>query len=902
MGEERRRLPLLARLFLVLGGGTNRERALRDLEDVWDRVASVGGRASARRACVREAFFIMAWSGIDRVRRWREEREDGLAEPGIRRSHMLADTVRDLRFAIRSLVRRPGFTAISVGVLALGVGATTTIFTLVNRLFLEPPAHVGRPSELIRLFRASGTFRSGSMDYADYLDYRAAAASDVDLAASSSGGAVVTARIGPATVQVNVAMVSENWFDVLGVRAAAGRFFVAEENRTRGADPVAIVSFAFWRDALGGAADAVGRDLVVNGNRFTVVGVTPRGFRGFEQAPQAVDVYIPLLMLTSVSPRSDNAWYERVPDMRENWINVIGRLRGAGSVERVQSMVSSIAERLHPAEEGHDAENVYVAADYRWSPGRRRSLWSLTWMMMGAVTVLLIVAAANVAILLLARASTRGREIGIRAAIGAGRVRLLRQLMAESLLLGLGGAVLGVALAVGASGLAASLLPVQLDPAPGPDVTVLLFALGVSLVTSVLVGAVPALRATRSDVVGLIQGRSRHAGGTRLRDGLIVFQTALSLVLVAGAALFARSLASARNVDLGFDTHNALLIRVELDARGYDIERSRAFIGQALDRIATLPGVTASTVSRMVPFRGDWSAELKPWAGAPFTSSSPVVVGLNAVGAGYFDAMQIPIVRGRPIDDGDSGASSPVIVVNETFARTVFPGVDVLGRTVPLRGPDQPALLIVGVAKDAKYYEFNEEPQVQVYGAILQQPVRSFSFIVKTARPPVALMRPVEDVLRSLDADLAFPSVETLESIHDGQLAAWRTSANVVGVTGLIALLLASAGLYGVMAFRVTERTREIGVRMAFGATRRQVAGAVLKRGLLLAATGSVVGLAGAFGLSRLLRSLLFGVAPHDLFSFLIAPVVLLVMACVAVLVPARRAMAVDPMRAIRSD
>jgi predicted permease len=879
------------------------ERAACDLADVQEHVASTRGRAAARRAVFRETVSIVLWSLFDRARRLREPGEaKSMKADSRRRFVMVRDFGQDLRFGVRALARRPGFTMITLVVLALGIGANATIYTLAHRLFLEQPAEVAAPERLVRVFRTSGSFAGGSLSYPDYRDYREGASSLAGLAASSSP-TVTAARSGKWSAQVRVGMVSENYFDVLGVRPAAGRFFLGAENRVPDADPVAVVSWVFWQERLGGEPDVVGREVLLNGRPFTIVGVTPRGFRGFEPAAPVTEVFIPILMRTAILPTTEIAWRERVEHVRENWLLVIGRLRDGATVAGAQAELATIAARIYPPEPDRDPQSVLVTSHIRWNPVTHSSLARLTRLLAATVAVLLAVAAANAAVLLLARASTRSRELGIRVTLGASRIRVLRELLTESVLLGVAGGAIGLLLALAGARMAGTLLPVRLDPPPSPSGSVLMVTALISVMTALLAGTAPAVRAARADVAGMIHGRTRHAGGTRLRDGLVVLQVALSLVLITGATLFARSLMVARAVDVGFDTRNTLLVRTDLSTRGYDAERGRAFIREALGRLADVPGVNAATVSRQAPFRGEWSTTLRAWPGASFAGGAVEAdVGLNVVGAGYFDALGIPVLRGRAIEESDDERSTPVVVVNETFARTILPEGDAVGHTVPLRGPDQPSHLIVGVVRDATYYEFAEQSRLQAYGPVLQMYMPQLTFVVKTAVDPTALVRPVQDALHALDPDLALTNVETLESVYAEQLAGYRTSASVVGLTGLIALLLASAGLYGVMAYRVAERTREIGVRMALGATRRTVARGVLVRALRLTLAGVTLGLAGAFVLGRFVQALLFSVSAYDTASFLIAPLVLSAVAAAATLVPARRAMAIDPMRAIRTE
>jgi len=815
---------------------------------------------------------------------------------------MLRDFAQDFRFGVRALMRRPGFALIATLVLGLGIGANVAIFTLADRLFLRAPPAIADPQSLVRVFRSWGDPNlGGSLSYADYLDFRDGAGTLSGLAAYG-GPLAATARIGSAPEPVQLLPVTADYFGVLGVRPAAGRFFLPEENRTPDTHPVAVVSWRFWQDRLGGDSDAIGGDILLNGHRFTIVGVAPRKFQGLTPGQPNPHAYIPILMRNAIEPVSHTAWRERVPGLRDHWLSAVGRPTSGASMEAVQAELAVLKARIQAQTNQDSTETVLVTREFRWIPSTRASLANLTRILLVSVGLLLAIAASNVAILLLARASTRDREMGIRSAIGAGRGRIARLMLAESTLLGVAGCALGLLISVFAARVAAALLPVTLEATALPDRRVLLFAACISLLTALLVGVAPAWRAARTDVVRMIQGRDRHAGGSRTRDALVVMQVALSLVLVAGATLFARSLLAARAVDLGFDERGVLLVRLNLRNHGYDAERGRAFIQDAIDRLGALPGVAIATTTGQAPFRGEWSTTLEPWPGVTFAGGrTDLSVGLNVVSPGYFEAMGIPLLRGRAFSSADRKGGPPVVIVNETFARIVFGDADALGQTVPLRDGQTP-LTIVGIARDATYYELNEEQWTQAYAPVMQLYQPGQRFLIKTSADPATLVGPVQDALHAIDPDLAFASVETLESVHAEQLVRYRASAQLVGLSGIIALLLAGAGLYGVMAYRVAQRRREIGLRVALGASRGTLAADILGRGLRLTAIGIALGLAASLLLGRFVESMLFGVQARDPVAFIAAPLVLLAAGVAAMLVPARRAMRVDPMTAMRAE
>jgi len=653
--------------------------------------------------------------------------------------------------------------------------------------------------------------------------------------------------------------------------------------------------------------------LLLNGIPFTIVGVAPEGFTGISPVEPAPDVWVPLAMfgtLHRIDP-ADSAWWARHPRFLSRWLDVVGRVADGVTLEAAESELVSLADALEHPHKG-EQESVMVTRQFLYRPSQEASLTSLSTVLLTVVGIVLLVAASNVAVLLLSRATTRYREIGIRTAMGAGRGRIVRQLVAESVLLGALGGTLGVALAFLFSGAAGSLLPLPFETSFVPDARVLMAAAGLTVLTSVVVGLAPALHSVRRDVTAVIEhggpgfGARRSAGGFggtgayRARDVLVVSQVALSLVLVTGAFLFARSFEAASGEELGFDDESVLVTRVGLQSLGYGPDDGRVFLDDALERLEAIRGVRSASTTNRVPFQGDWSTEIPAPEGAtPNAPDGHVTVGLNAVAAGYFDLMGIEILAGRGIAAGDRSDAEPVIVVNETLAELLWPGADPVGRIFPeLSRPYR----VVGVARDATYYELGEDPRTQAYFSVQQSYQPTANFIVRSEGDASRLAGPVQATLRDIDPDLAFAMTTTLEAVVDEELARYEVSAVLVGLFGFIALVLATAGLYGVVAFAVSRRTREIGVRMALGADRRDVAGSVLRSGLRLAAVGVVLGLAGAFALRGFTESLLYGIAPTDPLPLVVSSVALLAVAAAASLVPARRATRVDPVEAIRAE
>jgi len=812
------------------------------------------------------------------------------------------DLLRDLRFGLRTLARQPGFTLMAVAIMGLGIGAPTTVLTLVNRIFWQRPAEVAEPHRLFRAFRSWGPGQGGgSMQNPDFVYYRENASTLSGLAAYGGGVTASFSTGAGSPTQLRGTFVSDNYFDVLGVRPALGRFFLPEENADPGAHPVVVLADGFWRRALGGDPAAVGSTVSVNGIAFTVVGVAPPAFRGVSPVEAVPDAWFPIAMCGALTRQADTDWWERVPGSRSNWLTLVGRLAPGVTFEAAEANLAALSDAL--SYEGRsEEEGIMVLRDYLYRPSQAATLRLLSRLLLGVVALVLAIAAANVAVLLLSRAAGRTREMGIRTAMGAGRGRLFRQLLAESLLLGMAGGVVGVTLAYLLADAAASLLPFSFVTGFRPDARVLAAAVGLSLLASALVGLAPALQAARTDLVRAMEGARVAGGRSRLRSALVAGQVALSMVLVSGALLFARSFDAARSLDLGWEPGNRLVVQVDLRAQGYSDEEGLAFLPRALDRLAALPGVGAVTTTRMVPFQGDWSTDVEPVGSAvPNTEDGKVWIGLNAVGPGYFDVMGIPIVRGRALGTEDRREGALSVVMNETLAATLFPGQDPLGQGVDLGGGR--VVSVVGVARDATYYELGEEPTTQMYGSVFQIYQPQVGFVLRTAGDAAALAPAAQAALREIDPNLAFPYVTTLDAVFEDQTARYRVSAVLVGVFSVLALVLAAAGLYGVVSFLVAQRTREIGVRMALGARRSTVAGEVLRSGLAMAGAGLVVGLAGAWWLRRLTAALLFGaVRPDDPWALVGGCMILAGVVTLASLAPARRATRVDPMEAIRAD
>jgi predicted permease len=819
----------------------------------------------------------------------------------VRRERMgagLDALVQDLRFGARTLLRRPAFTIAAVAVLGLGIGATATVLTLVNEVFFRKPPHLVEPNRLFRLNTLPGYY--GAAGNPDFVYYRDNATTLAGLAAYGGFRAVSYSLDGERSDQLDVVFVSDNFFEVLGVPPFLGRTFLPEENATPGTHPVVVLAHHFWNRALGADPSVVDQTIDLAGNTYQIVGIAPEGFGAVAPTGDPPDAWVPIAMYGALIRANGMDWWQRVPGSRSGWLQAIGRLAPGVTFEAAEANLTALGQALE-YDRKREEEGAYLHRQYRYSPRAAETLGSLSRMLMVVVGFVFLVALFNTAVLLLSRAATREGEMGIRTALGAGRGRITRQILAETLLLGLAGGLMGLVLAYGLSDLAASLFPVRFSTEFRPDLIVIVMTFGLSLITALAVGLLPALQITGGNLRGALQGRGESVRRPRFQNALVAGQVGLSLMLVAGAFLFARSFWTARTQELGFATENRLVLQMSLRGMDYDADRSRIFLREARQRILDLPGVLGVTTTRMIPFQGDWTWDFDAPPGVePNAGGNTVVTGMNAVGPDYFRVAGIPIARGRPLGQQDADGSTLAIVINEALADALWPGLDPLGRTLPVMG-DEP-FEVVGVARNANYYQLGESPTPQVYVSLDQRPQFGVHLLVHTSRDAPGMAAPVQAALREIDPRLVFGWVTTMASVFEDETDQYQVSAILVAVFSAVALLMAAAGLYGTVSFLVARRTREIGVRMALGANRRRVAGEVIRFGLKLALVGVVLGLGGAVALRQFTVSFLYGVEPTDPFPLVGACLVLLAVSVLAALVPAKHATRVDPMEAIRVE
>jgi macrolide transport system ATP-binding/permease protein len=819
--------------------------------------------------------------------------------------------LQDVRYGLRVLRKSKGFTAVAVLTLALGIGANTAIFSGVSAFLLRPLPGVGEPERLASLFEAakSGEWGYNNFSYPDYLDYVAQSHSFEGIAARR----MVQAAVGGEGERAGVEWgetVTGNFFDVLKVRMRLGRGFLPEEGATPGTHPVVVLSDDLWRTHFASDPAVVGKTVQLNGHPFTVVGVAPPEFTGSQWALK-MKFWVPLMMRRQLAGASSDAWINARGD---HWLNLTGRLKEGATREQAAAELSAIADRLEQQypQDRNKGVRVVVTTEQE---GRFQDMSKFAYlgsgMALAVVGLILLVACANVANMMLARAVVRRREIAVRLALGAGRWRVARQLLTESVMLALAGGALGLLLAFWMTDAMTRFFPslqYQISLAVAPDARALVFTLAVSVLTGVVFGLAPALQASRPDLVGVLKGEAQREGRARrvsLRSALVVAQVALSLVVLVCAALFVRSFRNAKAIDPGFAAHEAVVVSVSPGLFGYTKEQGRDFYRRLAERARALPGVDGAGMVDWLPL-GDGSNSWGPVFPAEQPPPAPGE-GWDAyaeiAGPGYLKAMRIPLLEGRDLDEHDrEGAKPEAVVINETLARRLWPGGSALGRRMML-GRERPDVLeVVGVARDTKVRTLGEEPRNVMYVSVEQTYVGDMSLVAHTSGDRAGVVNGIRQAVKELDPRMPLYNVRTIEQHLTWAFWAQDMAASLSTAFGLLALMLAATGLYGVIAYTVAQRTHEIGIRVALGAQGSDVLRLVLGQGMWLAGVGVAAGLAAAFASARLVASLLYGVSPADPATYILVALVLAGVALLACLVPARRAAKVDPMVALRYE
>ncbi len=815
---------------------------------------------------------------------------------------------KDIKFGLRMLVKSPGLTLAAIGSLALGIGANTAIFTVVNGIFFPP----------LPIEDASGVYSMFTLDeknpgfhgvsYPNFQDYRDRQTALDEIAAYQFAPMSYRREDGGGDATIGL-LVTGNYFDLLRVQMLQGRSFVPEEDRTPGSHPVAVVSHGFWQRRTAGDPDLLGKTIFINRVALTVIGIAPPDFTGTDIGI-APEIWMPMMMYERVSTQP--GWI----DLRRGLINsVLGRLEIGTTLASAQEEFDAISAHLaseYPNDNAGRRLTLIPTLQARVNPNVRDNFVQALGLMVFVVGLVLLIACANVANLLLSRATGRRQEVAIKLALGSSTGRLVRQLLTESVLLALVGAAFGLLVARWTTGLLVRSIP----PTPFPialsfdlNGSVLLITLGIAVATGLVFGLAPALQAVRADVLGALKNETPGSMGADRRFGLrnllVIGQVAVSLMLLVGAGLFIRSMQSAQTIDPGFDVEGGLVATMNLGLEGYSEDDGKAFLRQLGERVAAIPGVRAATVAQSLPlslFGAGLTRTTFIEGDAAADEEDGVLIGVTSIGLGFFDALGINIVDGRPFDVTDNPDSVRAAIINEVMADTFWPDESPIGQRFMFHGQLDRPLTVVGVASYAKVSTLGEDPTPLVYMPIEQEYSGTMLLMSRTEGDPMALADAVRREIRALDPEMPIFGITTLSDQVDASLFPTRIGAGMLGVFGALGLTLAAIGLYGVMNYSVARRTREIGIRMALGANSTGVLKLVVQQALLLVVVGLSVGVGLAALMGRQMASLLYGISGTDLFAFAGTSLVLLLVASVASLVPALRATRVDPVRALRFE
>jgi len=830
---------------------------------------------------------------------------DAIPAGDARSRSLMDDLARDLRYAARTMRNNPLFVLFVVVTLGLGIGANTTVFTLINTLILNP-LPVQSPAELaaVAAVDAVGTSQSSTpmlISYPNLKDYQVQNRVFASLAGYSSKR-VLTWRANGVSQGFLSEFVTGNYFSTLGLPVAAGRYFLADEDGAPGAHPVAVMNYGTWQTRFGGAQDIVGTQLRLNNVVVTVIGVAPSGFIGVNGLV-GPDLWLPVSMAEQLLP---SEMPTALSDRSKAMFNGVARLKVGVTTTEAQANMTTLASALareYPEANERQTATVRPIRDVMFGGGSTNVVFASALLLI-VVGIVLLIACSNVANLLLARSASRQQEMAVRLAMGASRQRLVCQLLTESMCLGLLSGVLGLFVAYGGLQLLARTLPMSgTFVAPKLDAAVLLFALVISLATGILFGIIPAFQASRASVAGSLKEGARTAGRNprriTLANTVLVGQVALSFLLLVTAALFLRSIQRAYDIDPGFQTAHLAVFVLNPGQAGYGESQTRAFYRDVRERVASVPGVESVS----------WASNMPLWAravsglqieGRPRRSrtDSPTTI-VNTVDRGYFETAGVVIENGRGFTQVDQQASLPVAVVNEKLARDYWPGEVALGKRIQVPGETQ-MRQIVGVARTGNYTGWAEPPQPCVYVPLEQNQLPAMTLYVRSKGEPAQILIPVGREVNAAGPQVLLSGTRTGEQIIDGGLFQARIGVGLLSVFGFLALGLASIGLYGILAYAVSQRKREIGLRMALGATQPSVLRLILMQGMSLVVTGVLIGCAAAFAVGRLLSRMLYGVSASDPISLTGAALMLLGVAFVACYLPARWATRVDPLTALR--
>jgi predicted permease len=812
------------------------------------------------------------------------------------------------------LTKNPAFSFVAILSLALGIGANTTIFTVVNAILLNPlpVKDISRVVEVdtvdtkTRVTAANAT--KLGMSYVNFQDYARQTQESFSAMTCVVGPFPLTWSGGAEPRQLQGQMVSASFFDLLGLRPAAGRFFSPEEDTKPGGNNVAVLSYSLWTNKFGANPNTIGQIVTLNATPFTIVGVAPNGFKGTFTFNNAEEIWVPV----SMYPQMLAGFFKDNFNTRRFLTTVVyGRLKDGVSISTAEASLKTIAaglENAYPRDNAGRSVALTPLAEAAVGVNQRSQITLAGSLMMGIVGLVLLIACVNLANLLLAQAASREKEIGVRAAMGASRGRVIQQLLTESLVLASLSALAGLAIAYIGRSILWSFRPPFIrdsDLDLGFDSHVLLFTLSVALLTAVLIGVAPALKAARPNLIEVLKvgGRGNTVGwaSSPFRSMLVVTEIALALVALVGAGLFVRSMQNAQRIDPGFESTNLFMFNFDLGALHYDEGRGRQFFRAAIERAKASPGVESATIADAPPLIPAFSRTIFPEGQDEASGYRGTLTQVNDIAPTFFETLRIPIIAGREFNDSDRAGTKQVVIANEAMAMHFWPNENAIGKRFHFHG-DPGLREIVGVVRNTVENNIGEEPQPVAYLPLAQNYSPAAIMLVRTNGRPEAVISSVRSQVQQLDSNLALTNVQTIGELLGQGLWAPRMGAALLAVFGGLALILAIIGVYGVLSYSVNQQTREIGIRMAMGAQTGRVLRLVVGQGMRLAAAGLVLGLIVAFAAMRVLGSLLFGVSSHDPLTFGGVSLVLAVAAALACYIPARRATKVDPIIALRYE
>ena len=805
---------------------------------------------------------------------------------------------QDLHYAFRMMRKKPGFAFFAILTLALGIGINTVVFTIVNTILLRPiPAK--DPDELIRIYQktADGATQL-RFSYPDYVDYR----DRNSLLSGLAAAAIMPFRLeaGLQSEQILAEAVSGNYFAVLGAPTSSGRP-LAKEDDGSGARSVVVISHRLWRTRFSEDATMAGKTLRLNGKQYDIIGVMNPKFGG-TFAGARIDAWVPLLISESMMGSN---WQK---DRTKPAVHMLGRLKEGVTLEQADAELATVAAQLEKAyPETNRGKKILTATATLLHGNLRKGATIFFAAVMILMGIVLFIACSNLASLLVTRAIERRREMAIRISLGADRKQLMIQLFTESLLLAFLGGAAGLLAAYWSADLLVSLWPVPTIPIHfdfSPDAKVLGFCFGVTVLTGILLGITPVLQSNRQDVVSALKEQTGMSllSRMRIKNGLVIAQISFSLLLLVCAGLFVRSWQNTQRLDPGFNPENMLAMDIDLSERGFTESEGLLYYEQLKQRVKTLPGVISLTFADLAPMDMATSKSPAQISGhIPPAGQKTLLISSNLVSPGYFQSLQIRLLTGRDFAEQDTINTPAVVIINETMAKKYWTNEDPLGRQFQI-GKDLKPATIVGIAKDVKYRTPGEEPTPHMYRSYKQFYEPGLSLLVRTQGNPKTLLMEIEREMASIHKDVQAFFARTLEEHLAFSLLPSKLGGSLLGLFGLLGLILACAGIYAAMSFQVAQRTREIGIRMAIGAKPRAILGLFIQRGLRLSIIGSIIGIIGAFAVTRFLSSLLVGVGTHDLFTYISVPAVLIFVSFVACAVPAYRASKLDPLKSLRYE